>query len=347
MNGLANYRVPLIDMFMFVYKEVKEGYVTLDDELMEKLEDANRMMNFAKKQLESDEYSRILIYVDLPQESQKTFEFIEKLHKITEKYYQADKIYVVGESVSQYDLKKCFARDNTVTGVISILAVLVVLLFTFKSAGMPVLLIAVIQGCIWINFSIPAIRHDNLFFLGYLIVSSIQMGANIDYAIVIAGRYTELRESMGKKDAIIDTMNLSFPTIITSGTMLAVAGTLIGNMTSDCAIYGIGKCLGRGTIISILVTMFVLPQILLVGDRVIELTAFVMNMPLRLKQRTGTMRIDGFIRGRIEGNVTGVIHAVVKGNVSAYIENGDITQEEEEPIDAENSEFYYTEGEDI
>ncbi len=346
-NGLSNYKVPLIDMFMFVYKEIKEGYVTLDDDLMQKLEDANRMMNFAKKQLESDEYSRILVYVDLPQESDETFDFIEKLHKITEKYYTPSKIFVVGESVSQYDLKKCFSRDNTVTGVISILAVLVVLLFTFKSAGMPVLLIAVIQGCIWINFSIPAIRHDNLFFLGYLIVSSIQMGANIDYAIVIAGRYTELRETMGKRDAIIDTMNLSFPTIITSGTMLAVAGTLIGNMTSDCAIYGIGKCLGRGTIISILVTMFVLPQILLVGDRVIELTAFVMNMPLRVKQRTGTMRIDGFIRGRVEGNVTGVIHAVVKGDVSAYIENGDITPMEDEPIDAENAEFYYTEGEDI
>ena len=179
---------------------------------------------------------------------------------------------------------------------------------------MPVLLIAVFQGCIWINFSVPAITHDNLFFLGYLIVSSIQMGANIDYAIVIAGRYTDLRGSMGKKDAIINTMNLSFPTIITSGTM----------MTSDCAIYGIGKCLGRGTIISILITMFVLPQILLVGDRVIELTAFVMNMPIQTKQRTGSMRIDGLVRGHIDGNINGVIHATLKGNVSAYVESGDI-----------------------
>ncbi len=323
-NGLANYKVPLIDMFLFVYQEVEEGYVTLGDDLMKKLDDANRMMNFARKQLQGEEYSRILVYLNLPQESDETFAFIDEMHKITEKYYDKDKIYVVGESVSQYDLKKCFARDNTVTSVISILAVLVVLLFTFKSAGMPVLLIAVIQGCIWVNFSFPAIQHDNLFFLGYLIVSSIQMGANIDYAIVIAGRYTELRGTMGKRDAIIDTMNLSFPTIITSGTMLAVAGTLIGKMTSDCAIYGIGKCLGRGTIISILVTMFVLPQILLVGDKVIELTAFVMNMPIQTKQIAGAMRIDGVVRGRIEGTVTGVMHAVVKGNVSAFIESGDV-----------------------
>ncbi len=333
-NGLVNYKVPLIDMFMFVYQEVKDGYVTLDDALMEKLEYAYRMMNFAKKQLRGEEYSRILVYLSLPQESDETFDFIGELHRITEKYYDEDKIYVVGESVSQFDLKKCFARDNTVTSVISILAVLVVLLFTFKSAGMPVLLIAVIQGCIWINFSFPAIQHDNLFFLGYLIVSSIQMGANIDYAIVIAGRYTELRETMGKRDAIIDTMNLSFPTIITSGTMLAVAGTLIGKMTSDCAIYGIGKCLGRGTIISLFVTMFVLPQILLVGDKVIELTAFVMNMPIQTKQISGSMRIDGLVRGRIDGTVNGVVHAIVKGNVNAYIENGNVEMLDQD--DAEN-----------
>ena len=358
-NGLANYKVPLIDMFMFIYQEVNEGYVTLDDDLMDTLENAHRMMDFAKKQLQGEDYSRILVYTTLPEESDETFAFIEKLHSMAEKYYDSDKIYVVGESVSQYDLKKCFARDNTVTSVISILAVLIVLLFTFKSAGMPVLLIAVIQGCIWINFSVPAIEHDNLFFLGYLIVSSIQMGANIDYAIVIAGRYTELRTTKGKRDAIIETMNVSFPTIITSGTMLAVAGTLIGKMTSDCAIYGIGKCLGRGTIISILVTMFVLPQILLVGDKVIELTAFVMNVPLQTRQIAGAMRIDGMVRGRIEGNVTGVVHAVVRGNVSAYIESGDVKMLDES--DSGNmglgdqgvasagdiEQYYYTEGEDI
>ena len=358
-NGLANYKVPLIDMFMFIYQEVNEGYVTLDDDLMDTLENAHRMMDFAKKQLQGEDYSRILVYTTLPEESDETFAFIEKLHLMAEKYYDSDKIYVVGESVSQYDLKKCFARDNTVTSVISILAVLIVLLFTFKSAGMPVLLIAVIQGCIWINFSVPAIEHDNLFFLGYLIVSSIQMGANIDYAIVIAGRYTELRATKGKRDAIIETMNVSFPTIITSGTMLAVAGTLIGKMTSDCAIYGIGKCLGRGTIISILITMFVLPQILLVGDKVIELTAFVMNVPLQTRQIAGAMRIDGMVRGRIEGNVTGVVHAVVRGNVSAYIESGDVKMLDES--DSGNmglgdqgvasagdiEQYYYTEGEDI
>ena len=323
-NGLPAYKVPLIDMFSFVYQEVNEGYVTLDNDLMDRLDDANRMMTFARNQLEGENYSRMLIYLNLPQESDETFEFIDEIHNIAEKYYPADQIYVVGESVSQYDLQKCFERDNTVVSIVSILAVLVVLLFTFKSVGMPILLIVVIEGCIWINFSFPTLMHDPLFFLGYLIVSSIQMGANIDYAIVIASRYTELRETMLRKDAIINTMNLSFPTIITSGTMLAVAGTVIGKLTSDCAIYGIGRCLGRGTIISIFVTMFVLPQVLLVGDKIIEKTAFVMNMPVRTRQATGTTRIDGKIRGHIDGTVVGTMHAVVKGNISAYLETGEI-----------------------
>lgn len=324
-NGLSDYQVPLIDMFMFVYEEVEEGYVTLEDDLQEMLDDAYRQMNFAKNQLQGENYSRMLVYLTLPEESEETFAFLDKMHDIAGKYYDGT-VLVCGESVSQYDLQKTFSRDNMVVSVVSILVVLVVLLFTFKSAGMPVLLIAVIQGSIWINFSVPAVQHDNLFFLGYLIVSSIQMGANIDYAIVIASRYTELRKSMGRKQSIIDTMNLSFPTIVTSGTMLAVAGILIGKMTSDVAIYGIGKCLGRGTLISIFITMFVLPQILLVGDKVIEKTAFVMNMPIRTKNATGLIRVDGLVRGKIDGTVTGAMNAIIKGNVSAYVEAGNVTE---------------------
>ena len=324
-NGLPEYKVSLIDMFMFVHDEVEEGYVTLEDDLQDTLDDAFDSMNFAKNQLQGENYSRMLVYLTLPEESEETFAFIDRMHEIAEKYYDG-KILVCGESVSQYDLQKTFGRDNLVNNVVSILAVLVVLLFTFKSAGMPVLLIAVIQGCIWLNFSFPALQQDNIFFMSYLIVSSIQMGANIDYAIVIAGRYMELSETNGRRQSIIDSMNQAFPTIITSGTMMVVAGFLIGKLTSNAAIFGIGKCLGRGTTISIIVTMFVLPQILLVGDKIIEKTAFVMNMPIRTKNATGLMRVDGLVRGRINGVVTGTMSAIVRGNVSAYVEAGDVTE---------------------
>ena len=208
--------------------------------------------------------------------------------------------------------------------MVSILAVLAVLLFTFKSAGMPVLLIIVIQGSIWINFSFPALMKSNLFFMSYLIVSSIQMGANIDYAIVISGRFMELKEKMNKRDAIIETMNFAFPTIITSGSMLAIAGVLIGQMTSEAAIAGIGQCLGRGTFISIFIVMFILPQILLLGEKIIEKTSFTVSMPVMTQKATGLVSVNGKIRGQINGIVIGEIHGIVRGEVNAIMEVGNM-----------------------
>ena len=329
-NGLSNYSVPLIDMIMFLYDEVDEGYVTLDDALMDTLENAHTLMKVAKDQLQGENYSRILVYLNLPEEGDETFAFLDKMHDMAGVYYPEDEVLVPGESMSQYDLYKTFQVDNTVVNVVSILAVLVVLLFTFKSAGMPVLLILVIQGAIWINFSFPALQSKNLFFMSYLIVSSIQMGANIDYAIVISGRYMELKDKMSKEQAIIETMNFAFPTIVTSGTMLALAGILIGRMSSDGAICGIGQCLGRGTIISIIIVMFALPQILLLGEKVIEKTSFAVSIPLKMEKTTGLIRVDGIVSGQVEGSIVGEMHGFIRGNANLFVSAGNIERKQED-----------------
>lgn len=322
-NGFGTYSVPLIDIIDFLYEEVDEGYVTLDDELMNTLEDAHSKIQIAKDQLEGEDNDRILVYLTLPEEGDETFAFIDKIHDIAKGYYGEDaNILTPGESTSQYDLYKTFQVDNTVVNVVSILAVLVVLLFTFKSAGMPVLLILVIQGAIWINFAFPAIQQKNLFFMSYLIVSSIQMGANIDYAIVISGRYMELKDKMSKEDAIIETMNFAFPTIVTSGSMLALAGILIGQMSSDGAICGIGQCLGRGTIISIIIVMFCLPQILLLGEKIIDRTSFAVSIPLKMEKTTGLIRVDGRIQGQVDGIIVGEVHGYIRGNANLLINTG-------------------------
>ena len=324
-NGISSYSVPLIDMFMFLYDEVDEGYVTLDDDMHDTLEDAHEKMQIALDQLQGADYSRILVYLTLPEEGDETFAFLDEMHTMAQKYYDGT-ILIPGESTSQYDLYKTFQIDNKVVNVVSILAVLVVLLFTFQSAGMPVLLILVIQGAIWINFAFPALQHNNLFFMSYLIVSSIQMGANIDYAIVISGRYMELKDKMSKKDAIIETMNFAFPTIITSGSMMVLAGVLIGQMSSDGAICGIGQCLGRGTIISILLVMFVLPQILLLGEKVIDRTSFKVSVPVKMEKTSGLVRVDGYVQGQINGIVSCEIHGVIRGDVNALVKIGKIEQ---------------------
>ena len=324
LTGITDYRVPFIDMFTFLHKEIEDEYVTLDDEQAKDVEDAYTKIDVARNQLQGKNYDRMLLYLTLPEEGEETFAFLDELHSIAKGYYGDEaNIVVAGESTSQRDLKLTFDRDNAVVSAVSMLAVLVVLLFTFKSAGMPVLLIMIIEGCIWINFSFPYIISKNLFFMGYLIVSSIQMGANIDYAIVVSSRWQEVKRKMSAKEAIIDTMNYAFPTIVTSGTMMAMAGILIGQLTSEPCIAGIGVSLGRGTIISICVVMFGLPQILLFGDRLIERTSFDMNLQLPGEniKAVGLNRVDGFVNGHVNGDFIGVMRGTVIGEVDLRVRN--------------------------
>lgn len=330
LGNLDSYQVPLIDVFLFVCDQVDSGIVTLDEEQTALLNDAYTQMTSAKKQLQGADYSRMLAYLTLPESGEETYHFIDTIRETAGKYYPDGSVYIAGNSTTEYDFQKAFARDNLVVSVVSILIVLVVLLFTFKSAGMPVLLILVIQGSIWINFSLPYLLDQPLFFMSYLVVSSIQMGANIDYAIVVANRYQELKDQMNHRDAIIETMNFAFPTIITSGTILAVAGTLIGMMTSTASITGIGQNLGRGTIISILLVMFVLPQILLVGGKVVDMTAFEMPNVAKKQQGRGRVKVDGLVRGEIHGVVSGTIHAIVDGDVDLNLISGTVSEENQD-----------------
>ena len=328
-SGLSTYSVPLIDMMLFVCDQLDSGLIMLDDEAMEMLDEAQTQMEAAKKQLQGDDYNRMLVYLTLPESGEQTYEFLDTMRQIARKYYPDGEVYVVGDSSVEQDFKISFATDNLVVTIVSILIVLVVLLFTFKSAGMPVLLILVIQGAIWINFSVPTLLDNGVFFMSYLVVSSIQMGANIDYAIVIASRYEELKNEMHHRDAIIETMNFAFPTIITSGTILAVAGTLIGKMTSEMSIVGIGENIGRGTIISIILVMFVLPQILLIGGALVDKTSFSMPTGTKKKTAKGHIKVDGMVRGEIHGYVSGIVRADINGEVDLNLLSGNVLEEGE------------------
>ncbi|MGN1109994.1 MAG: RND family transporter [Oscillospiraceae bacterium] len=319
-SSVNNYAVPLIDMFGYIYEQKEAGYVTLDDDLNKDIDDLNEQLNDAKLQLSTENYSRMLLFTNIPEEGEETFAFLDDLHKVIYEYYP-DGAYIVGDSTSDYDLGTSFATDNTLVSVLSFLFVLVILVFTFKSAGLPVLLLAIIQGSIWINFSFPVLSGTNIFFMSYLIVSSIQMGANIDYAIVISSRYTELKKQMPIKDAIVETLNFAFPTIISSGAILAIAGMLIGILSSDEAISSIGLCLGRGTFISIFLVMFVLPPILLLGDTIIEKTSFTLKRRDIVQHRSGYMRVNGHVRGYVSGIVDAQISGVIHGELSAQLDS--------------------------
>ena len=327
-TNLDNYSVPLLDMYDYLCVQKDEVAIDLPQETEESMEDMKQQLNDAKLQLKSENWSRIVLEMDLPTEGEESFDYLDILHGIVARYY--DDYYLVGDTTSCSDLKASFENDNLLISILSILFVIIVLIFTFHSAGLPVLLILIIQGSIWCNFSFPYLKGNNLFFLTYLIISAIQMGANIDYAIVISSRYMKLKEQMPLREAMVETLNQAFPTIITSGTMLASAGIVIGFMTSNETISAIGMYLGTGTLISIFLVMCVLPQILLLGDTIIRKTSFSINKGAAVTQKTGLIRVNGRVRGHLDGLIDAEIHGVFRGTLNAVIDVGSVEEIREE-----------------
>ncbi len=331
MLDIDSYKVPLIDMIMFMLENIDSLGIELEGEQGEMLAGAKTQMASAKDMMVGENYSRMVVYLDMPEDSDATFAFIDEMKSIASSYYDGANVYAIGNSTTAKDFKESFVIDNVIVTAVSIVTVLLVLLLSFKSVVMPVILIAVIQGAIWISFSIPTLLNTPLFFLGYIIISAIQMGANIDYAIVIASRYNEVKTKMSQRDAIIDTMNFAFPTVITSGAIMAVTGILIGNMSSEQTISSLGGNLGRGTIISIILVLFVLPQLLLISDKLVDKTSFSLFKKKEKKEAEidGRVRVCGRVSGELSGSIEGVIDAVIDGNVNLKLLSGDITEEKE------------------
>lgn len=327
-----DYSVPLIDVFEFLLEQKDKGVVSLTGEQADKVDDLQEQLDVGLEQLRGEHWSRLVFIADVPTEGDETYALLDEIRAIAQEYY-GDDVILVGNSTNAFDLASSFSGDNMKISILTALFVMVILLFTFKSAGLPILLVLTIQGSIWINFSVPVLTHTNLFFLSYLVVSSIQMGATIDYAIVITNRYLELKLEMERKQAAVEALSQSFPTILTSGTIMAVAGFLIGGISTDATIGSVGQTLGRGTVTSIILVMTVLPQLLMLGDALIERTAITLNRDRKQRFNQGTMRLDGHIRGHVSGFVDGEFKGVLHGSVDALIESKyqelDTSEEEE------------------
>jgi len=334
LQGLDEYSVPLFDMFFYIKTELETHNLILEGEDQESIDELFEQLEKAKMQLQSGNYSRMVIYLDLPEESDETFAFLQEIRNVIGQYYEDD-YYVLGNSTSSRDLASSFVKDNLVISLLSAFFVIIVLLFTFQSVGLPVLLILVIQGSIWINFSFPTLTGQPLYFLGYLIVNAIQMGANIDYAIVISSHYQEKKQEMPHKKAIVEALNAAFPTVFTSGTIMASAGMLIGNMSAQPVVSIMGLCIGRGTIISIFLVLIVLPSILVLGDSVIEHTKFKMPVPELPTLNTGGMI---YVRGRIHGQISGIVdgefNGMIRGDVNATVSTETVVQMQETTADS-------------
>lgn len=220
--------------------------------------------------LVSDNYSRFVLTVNVDYEGEETFELVETLRATAETYYET--YYFAGEGVSTYDLMDTITTDMVKVNLIAIASVFVILLFTMKSLILPVILVLAIETAIWVNMAIPYFAGATVFYIAYLIISSIQLGATVDYAILFTDTYTEFRRETDKKDAIRKTVPKVTVSLLTSGTVLSVVGFLLAELSSHGILSQLGLLLGRGTLLSLGTVFFVLPGLLYLSDGVIRHT---------------------------------------------------------------------------
>lgn len=290
-QDLRGYQVPLLKLFKFLNDKIADGTVTLSDAQAAQVTALSDQLTRASAQLEGTSYHRLVLTLAAASDGDETFALLDRIHAVVHQYYPTDS-YLVGDAMSAYGSEQTFTQDNVMVSAMSILMVMLVLLFTFRSLGMPILLTLVIQGSIWINFGLTVLTGEYVLFMVYLVASAIQMGCNVDYAIVVASLYTEARAELGPREAMISALNLAFPTIITSGTMLISAGLLIGARVSSGAVAGMGRFVGVGSLITVFLVLFVLPQLLLLGDTFVRRTALPAQRRLPLTAASRAARLS-------------------------------------------------------
>ena len=281
--------VRLIDLLDFAVREKFDAisrFIGDDPEKLAYLEQV-KQISFAKANLESENYSRITFNINGGVEDDDVFELVKTLKTGVSDFYEER--YITGESVVCYEMSEYFMKDNLMVCLFTDLFILVILLITFRNISLPIILILAIQGGIFINFAIPFLSKTSISFIGYLIISAIQMGATIDYAIVLTNRYRGIRKDFTDRyDAMAAATNAVFPTILTSGVILTATGFVM-SMLSSGVVAQLGLLLGVGTLTSIIIVLFVLPSLLLVTEKVVDKTDF--SKLFRRKQKAAVEEV--------------------------------------------------------
>lgn len=282
-------KVRLIDLLDFAVREKLNSISPLlnGNEEIKAYLDQVKQISFAKANLESENYSRITFNINGGVEDDDVFELVKTLKSGVSDFYEER--YITGESVVCYEMSEYFMKDNLMVCLFTDLFILVILLITFRNISLPIILILAIQGGIFINFAIPFLSKTSISFIGYLIISAIQMGATIDYAIVLTNRYRGIRKDFTDRyDAMAAATNAVFPTILTSGVILTATGFVM-SMLSSGVVAQLGLLLGIGTLTSIIIVLFVLPSLLLVTEKVVDKTDF--SKLFRRKQKAAVEEV--------------------------------------------------------
>ena len=220
-------------------------------------------------ELHTRDWCRMLIYIRTKSESSQAFACTQELEEILTGYYPENS-YLVGETPSTRDIRDTITEDNTRVNMLSLLGVFLVVMASFRSLVVPVLVIIPIEAAIFLNMAVPYLAGDTMVYMGYIIVSSIQLGATVDYAILLANNYAACRKKIpDKREACIQALSLSCTSIFTSGTIIVLAGYIIHFISSTAAIGDLGHLIGRGGLYSMVLVLTVLPALLVLFDRIV------------------------------------------------------------------------------
>ena len=217
------------------------------------------------EQLESENYSRIVLSVKEDADGEDAFALVKRIRKIAKSYYD-DTYYLAGAGVSTCDLMTTVTSDMVKVNAIAVGAVFLVLVLSMRSLKLPVVLVLTIETAIWFNLSLPYYSDTTLFYIAYLIISSIQLGATVDYAILFTDRYQENRRQFDRKESIVETVSQVTGSILTSGLALTIVGFLLGKISTHGLLSQLGYLLGKGTICSLAAVFFALPGFLYILD---------------------------------------------------------------------------------
>ncbi len=223
----------------------------------------------------SEHYARITLYTETDAEGEEAFSLIEKVKETADEYYEEN--HLLGESVTLYDMKNIVQKDNTLVNALTIITVALVLLLTFRSISIPLILLVTIQLSVWINLSFPYFSDTPLVYVGYLLISTIQLAATVDYAILFTENYNHLRKDMPALQAIKRTIDEKIFSIFVSAAILSSVGFILWMTSSNPIVSSIGLLLGRGALLAFLMVVFVLPALMVVLDPIIRKTTYKAN----------------------------------------------------------------------
>lgn len=224
-------------------------------------------------QFRSNGYSRIILRAATDDEGDEAFSAVDSVRSAANRYY-GGKYFLVGQSVINYDLKKTITGDYLPVTLASVTAIGLVLVITFRSASIPLILLLTIEGAIWINLGLPYFTGSSLNYIGYQIIGSVQLGATVDYGILFSQRYLDKRRSADRREAARLAVVETAASILTPAGILTIAGLVLGFVSTNGIISQLGNILGRGAAISALMVLFFLPALLMLSDGLIQKTTY-------------------------------------------------------------------------